>query len=120
LLYSWHGEIVVTSAGEFNRDTPRGVPQGPARYHWRVGKPGSCFVFAGLIPQDPNAPMFFSLKVSHWLLAALSLILPALWTVKMLRRSRPHADGLCVKCGYDLRCTPDRCPECGTAVAIKS
>ena len=43
-----------------------------------------------------------------WLLSAISGI-PALLIWR--GRAKEHRDGLCQSCGYDLRATPERCPE---------
>jgi len=39
---------------------------------------------------------------------------PAMTLVRALRRRRRGRRGLCRQCGYDLRASPQRCPECGS------
>jgi hypothetical protein len=56
---------------------------------------------------------FWSIRVPLGFLSLCFAILPAYWMMgRMMRRKR--RPGRCIKCGYDLRATPDRCPECGT------
>jgi hypothetical protein len=57
--------------------------------------------------------------VPYWFLALLTAGGPAArW--HHARRARSRSLGLCSACGYDLRATPDRCPECGVvAGALK-
>jgi hypothetical protein len=56
-------------------------------------------------------------SVGHALCAWITYLLPlfpAYWLLnRILPKAPPLGPGFCWKCGYDLRATPDRCPECG-------
>jgi hypothetical protein len=67
-------------------------------------------VWVGVSQATPYA------QVSYWELTAFFATLPAFWSVLTLRRrchQRESASIPCPICGYDLRATPERCPECG-------
>ena len=54
--------------------------------------------------------------VPYWFLVFTAAVLPALRLALAVRHGRRRRRiGLCPTCGYDLRATPGRCPECGTA-----
>jgi len=55
--------------------------------------------------------------VPYWAIVTASLPLPMIGIVFSIRRRRKGMQqGRCEGCGYDLRATPLRCPECGMAV----
>jgi hypothetical protein len=55
----------------------------------------------------------FNVILPTRLLVICTLFLPFGWVIRFLSQRRARVAGLCPTCGYDLRATPERCPECG-------
>ena len=53
-------------------------------------------------------------RVPMWFLVLVFGVLPLRYMAHAVSARWFDRRGLCVVCGYDLRATPDRCPECGT------
>jgi len=69
---------------------------------------------------NPKLHHVSSISASYWLIFLLWLFAP----IPFLFRAALHRQwlrnyGKCSRCGYDLRATPFRCPECGQDVESK-
>jgi hypothetical protein len=74
-------------------------------------------------PADVNPANYFGEAriyfIPYWLLtllAALTNLPLGLLALRRYRLSSRLKQGRCLTCGYDLRASKDRCPECGTAI----
>ena len=70
----------------------------------------------GFIPHIRLAIHFIDLA-GIAVLASIALMM--WWRWKDNKREQRERDGLCISCGFDLRATPERCPECGTVPPAK-
>ncbi len=70
-----------------------------------------------LLGDDPDG-ITATLSLPYWFIAILSLPLPILEIRHWRNVRRVEREGLCRVCGYDLRASVDRCPECGTGFAV--
>ena len=89
--------------------------------HWIPWSP--CYTdFTPLFPELPQRqallpyfqPRLWAVSFPLWMPAAIcgSLLL-RLSVLPFYRRRKRKKLGLCLKCGYDLRASKERCPECG-------
>ncbi len=107
------GEYHFDTAPYFDRQLDP-TPTRPAGFH--PGSVADAFGFDWHQGTDSqNQPHTF-LMFPLWAVVLITSVLPA-QRLRALRRdllrSRRTASGVCPRCGYDLRASPGRCPECG-------
>lgn len=70
------------------------------------------------IEQDTAGSQFSFVQMRRIALVWMLAFVVSIWVLGSIwrrrRRELRRMRGRCIRCGYDLRATPDRCPECGT------
>jgi hypothetical protein len=66
---------------------------------------------------EQGLPRNFAIILPLWIPTLASAALPVLSLARWRRKQLSKRADRCTTCNYDLRATPDRCPECGAIPA---
>lgn len=124
-LVNMNGRLRLQHASPADEWCRQAFLESPKGFRYERGEPAAeldrvpgsriQFDFAGflLVTGERWQENLFCALIPHWFICAMLGLLPLLQT-KALFSKRARGDQ-CHRCGYDLRATPDRCPECGAA-----
>lgn len=129
----WAAEVtrlgnVRVRAGD---QTVASVATGPAPNDWpykwgRFHQSGPKVIFhvPGAAGPQVCSSNYSGLSIPQWVVSIAMAVPPALWLLAWRRRARVRnarmRGGLCLHCGYDLRGSPGRCPECGSVSHLQA
>jgi hypothetical protein len=117
---------IILSGGTMTHITHHWLSDGgppPRHYMSRPDPSGlSCFRHDGELVGWPWNPGKSGVAVGGFplllpLIVIAFLLVPTAISLLNARLDESRQMGLCVKCGFDLRASKDRCPECGTEFA---
>ena len=119
LIAGDHGLTIAGDASDYRPGLAAGttdygnvLPVARNASRWR---PDS-YVLSGMIRLGAGTAESRVVSIPLWQLALICAVWPTWHLTRTNRRWRAARPGLCPKCGYDLRASPERCPECGAAV----
>jgi hypothetical protein len=78
-----------------------------------TGKSFLCFTYVEGSGPGVGRPTTWAYVVPYWPLVLLASAIPSVRVITWYAGHRRFLKGRCRQCGYDLRATPERCPECG-------
>jgi hypothetical protein len=110
-------ELDMVRSLDFEARNWRWTKRRPESFQVTRGRPLSGFGFGGWVVNERGVGwrnISVGWRTPFWFLLLLFGLTPSLRLIGRLRKRRKLKRGVCAVCGYDLRATPGRCPECGT------